>query len=70
MAKRFLINQEELQLKILELCSKEAKSAVELSEELGINFNTLRARYIYKMTQKKLLKKVGTARWKMKYIAK
>ena len=70
MAKRFLINQEELQSKILKLFSKEAKSAVELSEQLGINFNTLRARYIYKMTEKKLLKKVGTARWKMKYIAK
>lgn len=41
--------------KILKLCAKDYRGTRELAELLGMSYNTVRAKYVYKMAEEGLL---------------
>tara|TARA_B100001057_G_scaffold484615_1_gene562943 strand:- start:662 stop:871 length:210 start_codon:yes stop_codon:yes gene_type:complete len=50
--------REEIRNKIISLCSDSPKTSREISNFLGLNYNTIRSSYIYKLVKEnKLVKK-------------
>ena len=50
--------REEIRNKIISLCSDNPKTSREISNSLGLNYNTIRSSYVYKLVKEnKLVKK-------------